>query len=130
MSTFKDRAGDAANIAEVMRTHIDQLADDLDIDVLVFWPAGMECERPCGAYAYVGRFGEDDEVPIIILSDPPIHAASYLVALHELGHHVTYADNELEREQAAWAWARETSLIEVEAEHEAFIATRLETYID
>jgi hypothetical protein len=43
---------------------------------------------------------------------PPIHTeATYAIALHELGHHATRRRTVIDREVAAWEWAKSQALV-------------------
>ena len=81
--------------------HIRTLAADLGVTVFVC----LNCEEP--VQWGLATMGNDDE-PVVFLGALPDDLGTYLVALHELGHH---ADPDwgrglkLDREAYAWQWA-------------------------
>lgn len=119
-------------VAELMREHIEALAEEFGVTILPYGGDFLtdDCvELPCGAAGELLLL--DESLPIIWISEEPVNAAAYLVALHELGHHAIDAtDDEFHREAWAWTWAITRSIIELDETHQAFINSRLETYAD
>ncbi len=87
--------------AERLRAEVHDLA----------WEAGIEIEESgtrrakAALFKPEGRRGEGRRVVVV----PPIRGmSSYLVALHELGHHIApraMSGTRLVRESVAWSWA-------------------------
>lgn len=115
-----------------MRDHIEDLAEQLGVTILPYGGDFLteDCvDLPCGAAGELLLL--DESLPIIWISEPPVTAAAYLVALHELGHHAIPATgDEFQRESWAWNWATTKSIIKLDETHQAFIDSRLETYFD
>lgn len=106
--------------------HIAELAEELGVLIWDEWEGDCE-DVPCGAAGTLTLGG--DTQPVILLSDPPITPESYLVALHELGHHATRDEDEFNRELRAWLWAVEHARIDLDlAGAYDLIIRRLETY--
>lgn len=116
-----------------MRGHIEGLAEQLGVTILPYGGDFLteDCvDLPCGAAGEL--ILHEESLPIIWVSEEPVTAEAYLVALHELGHHAPseiQTDDLYIREQVAWSWAYLKSIIELDESHQAFIASRLETYV-
>lgn len=77
-------------------------------------------------------YGEAIESERIIRVNRPINdEASYLVALHELGHHAgthSWGSLKLDQEASAWLWAIDQSIIRLRPEDWQVILESLESY--
>ena len=120
-----------------LERHVHQLAREMGVVVIPSWAVeyvSEDCDEPCGAAGELwAEFGQDG-LQMIWVSVDPVTAEAYLVALHELGHHAVPepgpCSDELEREERAWLWAEQQSLIPITPHLRAFIERRLETYRD
>lgn len=109
--------------------HVEELARELGVIVLPSWAANVECdESPCGASGEIVFEESGIADPIIWVSEEPTTAEAYLVALHELGHHVAASFDAFTNEVLAWTWAEEHSLVPITPHLRNFIDERLETY--
>lgn len=122
---------------ESLAAHVEELAQELGIVVIPSWVGSLvdDCtDLPCGAAGRMELEDGDESFPVIWVSDDPVTAKPYLVALHELGHHATAhlatEQDELTREHLAWQWAEARSLIPITPRLGAFIARRLNSYRD
>lgn len=115
--------------SEALLAHAYQLANDNGISVIPTWAVDLECDDcPCGASTHLL------DRPMVWVSETPNTAESYLVFLHELGHHLAVGADpgnvELWREESAWGWAEEKSIIPITPHLRAFIERRLDSYRD
>lgn len=125
-------------MSPLLADHVEELAQELGVIVIPPWVVSLseECDlAPCGAAGFLSFADEHGGgLPVIWVSEEPHTAEPYLVALHELGHHATPepgpCSSELEREERAWLWAEQQSVVPITPRLRAFIERRLDSYRD